>query len=168
LITALLALAALGSAIAYADLTGGRLAPVSLGLGSLGLALLAVAIVLRWPTLVPWAILVSACGYVAGRVGSDVVDGWAALGGVLLLLTAELAIWSIEHDARIRAERSLTLRRITTLAILGGAALLMNFLLLGTAAISASASVVLAAVGVAAAVGALIVVLRLTRARDVS
>ena len=39
----------------------------------------------------------------------------------------------------------------------------MNFLLLGTAAISASASVLLAAAGVAAAVGALVVVLRLTR-----
>jgi hypothetical protein len=82
---------------------------------------------------------------------------------VLLLLAAELAIWSIEHDARIAEEGSLTTRRIVTLAFLGAAALLMNFLLLGTAAISASASVVLAAAGVAAAVSALVVVLRLTR-----
>jgi hypothetical protein len=161
-ITALLALAALGSTIAYAVATGGRLAPVALGVGALGFGLLILAIVARWPMLVPWAILVTAGGYVAGRADQDVVDGWAAVGGVLLLLAAELAIWSIEHDARIRAERSLTVRRITTLAVLGGAALLMNFLLLGTAAISASASVALAAAGVAAAVGALVVVLRLT------
>jgi len=163
-ITALLALVALGSTIAYATATGGRLAPVSLGVGALGLGLLTIGIVLRWPTLVPWAILVTACGYVAGRTGKDVVDGWAAVVGVLLLLAAELAIWSIEHDARIRTERSLTVRRVSTLVILGGAALLMNFLLLATAGIAASASVALAAAGVAAAVSALIVVLRLTRA----
>ena len=94
-----------------------------------------------------------------GRAGDNVVDGWAAAIGVLLLLAAELAIWSIEHDARIAEERALTVRRIATLVCLGLAALLMNFLLLGTAAISASASVVLAAAGVAAAVGALVVVL---------
>ena len=162
MITALLALAALGSVIAYAVATEGRLAPVALGVGSLGFVLLSLAIVLRWPMLVPWAILVTAGGYVAGRADQSVVDGWAAVGGVLLLVAAELAIWSIEHDARIRTERSLTVRRITTLIVLGGAALLMNFLLLGTAAISTSAGVVLAAAGVAAAVGALVVVLRLT------
>jgi hypothetical protein len=164
LITALLALAALGGTIVYAVATDGRLAPVALGVGALGLALLALAIVLRWPSLVPWAIFVTGAGYVGGRTGNNVVDGWAAAIGVLLLLAAELAIWSIEHDARIAEERSLTVRRIATLGLLGVAALLMNFLLLGTAAISASASVVLAAAGVAAAVGALVVVLRLTRA----
>ena len=68
-----------------------------------------VAIVLRWPTLVPWAIFVTAGRRTsaAGRA-SDVVDGWAAAIGVLLLLAAELAMWSIEHDARIPEERSLT------------------------------------------------------------
>ena len=111
----------------------------------------------------PWAVVLAAGAYLAGRHSTHAVDGWAAVIGVLLLLAAELATWSIEHDARIRAERSLTVRRIATLTILGGVALLMNFLLLGTAAIAASASVVLAAVGMAAAVGALVVVLRLAR-----
>ena len=144
-------------------MTDGHLAPVALGVGTLGLIMLALAIVLRWSSLVPWAIFVTGAGYVGGHAGTHVVDGWAAAIGVLLLLAAELAIWSIEHDARIAEERSLTTRRIATLAFLGVAALLMNFLLLGTAAISASASVVLAAAGVAAAVGALVVVLRLAR-----
>ena len=163
LITGLLALVALGATIGYATATDGRLALVAFGVGALGFGFLALAIVLRWPTLVPWAIFVTAAGYVGGHAGKDLVDGWSAAIGVLFLLAAELAMWSIEHDARIAEERSLTVRRITTLALLGGAALLMNFLLLGTAAISASASVVLAAAGVAAAVGALVVVLRLTR-----
>ena len=60
---------------------------------------------LRWPSLVPWAIFVTGAGYVGGRAGKNVVDGWAAAIGVLLLLAAELAIWSIEHDARIAEER---------------------------------------------------------------
>ncbi len=164
MITALLALAALGATVGYAAAADGRLAPVALGGGALGLTLLAVAIVLRWPSFTPWAIFVTGAGYVGGRADQNIVDGWAAVVGVLFLLAAELATWSIEHDARIAEERSLTTRRIATLALLGAAALLMNFLLLGTAAISASASVVLAAAGVAAAVGALVVLLRLTRA----
>jgi hypothetical protein len=163
LITALLALAALGATVAYAVTTGGKLAPVSIAAGALGLGLLATGIVFRRPTIVPWAVVLAAGAYLAGRHSTHAVDGWAAVIGVLLLLAAELATWSIEHDARIRAERSLTIRRIATLTILGGVALLMNFLLLGTAAIAAPASVVLAAVGMAAAVGALVVVLRLAR-----
>ena len=161
--TALLALGALGSTIVYSVDTGGRLAPAALGVGALSLGVLAVGIVFRWPTTVPWAIALAAGAYVVGREGRHIVDGWAAAIGVLLLLAAELATWSIEHDARIHTERALSVRRIATLALLLGVALVMNFLLLGTAAITASASVVLAAAGLAAAVGALVVVLRLTR-----
>jgi hypothetical protein len=101
--------------------------------------------------------------YVLARAGNSVVDGWAAAIGVLLLLAAELASWSIEHDARIAAERSLVIRRCATLTMLVAAALLVNFMLLATAGISASSGVLLAAVGVAAAVAAVAVVLRLLR-----
>ena len=81
-----------------------------------------------------------------------------------LLLAAELASWSIEHDARIRSEPSLIVRRDATLAGSTAVALLVNFVLLATAAVSASAGILLAAVGVAAAVTAVAVVLRLVRA----
>ena len=84
--------------------------------------------------------------------------------GVLLLLAAELASWSIEHDARIRTEPALALRRAATLAALCVAALLVNVMLLGTAGVAAGAGVLLAAVGVAAAVTAVAIVLRLVRA----
>ncbi|HEX7526454.1 MAG TPA: hypothetical protein VF327_09110 [Gaiellaceae bacterium] len=163
MITALLALAALGATVAYAVATGGRLAPAALGIGALSLVVLALGIVFRWPSAVPWAVLFAAGAYLVGRESKHVVDGWAAAIGVLLLISAELATWSLEHDARIRSERALTIRRIATLTVLGGVALLMNFLLLGTAALTASASIVLAAAGIAASVSALVVVLRLTR-----
>ncbi len=82
---------------------------------------------------------------------------------MLLLLAAELASWSIEHDARIAAEPALVRRRIATLGALITAALLVNFMLLAAAGVSASSGVVLAAAGVAAAVTAVAVVLRLLR-----
>jgi hypothetical protein len=156
-------MAALGASIAYIDGSGGRLATFGAVVGALGLGLLVVGLVLRWPTTIPWAVLLVGGGYVLSRAGNSVVDGWAAAIGVLLLLAAELASWSIDHDARIAAERSLILRRIATLGALVAGALLVNFLLLATAGISASSGVLLAAVGVAAAVAAVTVVLRLLR-----
>lgn len=126
--------------------------------------LLALAIVLRWPSLVLWTIVLAGSGYLAGRHGNGVVDGWATVIGVLLLLAAELAFWSIDHNARIRSERSLAVRRVVTLVVLVAAALFVNFMLLATAAVSASSGVILAAAGVAAAVAAVSMVLRLARA----
>ena len=136
---------------------------MALGAAVCALALLALGLVLRWPAPIPWAIVIAAGGYVVTREGRSIVDGWAAVIGVLLLVAAELASWSIEHDARIRSEPSLVVRRVVTLTVLAAAALLVNFVLLAAAAVSSSAGVLLAAVGVAAAVTAVAVVLRLVR-----
>jgi hypothetical protein len=160
-ITGALALAAIGAVFAYSASTAGKLELVTLTAGSLGVALLAVAIALRWPAAIPWSVLAAGGAYLAGREGRSLVDGWAAVVGALLLVAAELASWSIEHDKRIRTERALVIRRSATLTGLACVALLVNFLLLGAAAVAASAGVVLAAIGVAAAVGAVAVVLRL-------
>jgi hypothetical protein len=150
--------------IAYVVTNGGRFAGPGAGLGAIGLGLLVLGLVLRWPATIPWSILLVGGGYLLAREGNDVVDGWAAAFGAMLLLAAELASWSIEHDARIAAERSLTLRRLTTLGTLVVVALFVNFMLLATAGVAASSGVLLAAVGVAAAVAAVAVVLRLLRA----
>ena len=133
-------------------------------MGAVGLALLVLGLVVRWPTTIPWSVLLVGGGYLLAREGNTIVDGWAAAIGVLLLLAAELASWSIDHDARIEAEPSLVLRRIATLSALIAAALLVNFMLLAAAGVSASSGVLLAAVGVAAAVASVAVVLRLLRA----
>lgn len=156
-------MAALGATIGYVAASGGRLATLGAVVGLLGLALLVVGLVLRWPLTIPWAVLIVGGGYLLARAGNPVVDGWAAAFGVVLLLGAELASWSIEHDARIQAEPSLVLRRAVTLALLVAGALLVNFILLGMAGVSASSGVLIAAVGVAAAVAAVAVVLRLLR-----
>jgi hypothetical protein len=164
LITGAGALASLAAAGGYAAIAEtGRLAELAGAAGVVGVVLLAAAVVGRWPSLIPWAILATGSGYLIGREGRAVVDGWAAVVGVALLLSAELAAWSIEHDARIRTERRLLARRIITLAGLTVAALLANFLLLAAAALSAPAGVLLAAAGVGSAVLAVGVVLRLLR-----
>jgi hypothetical protein len=134
-----------------------------MGASLLGFVVLVAAIAGRWPSLIPWAVLATGGGYLTGREGRAVVDGWAAAVGVVLLLSAELAAWSIEHDARIKTETRLLLRRIATLGGLTVAALFVNFLLLGTAALSASSGILLAAAGVCASVLAVGVVLRLLR-----
>jgi hypothetical protein len=136
---------------------------VVLGVEGFAVLVLVVALVLRAPALVPWAVIVAAAGYLAGRVGHDTVDGWAAVVGVLLLLAAELATWSVDVDARIRSERALLVRRTLTLAGLCAAALLVNFLLLATSSLSATPGVLLAVLGTTAAVAAVAVVLRLAR-----
>jgi hypothetical protein len=127
------------------------------------LVLLALALVLRLGRAVPWVVLAAGAAYLTGRAGNTVVDGKAALVGAALLLAAELATWSIEHDARIAAERSLTIRRAARLGGLVGAAVLVNVILLGAAGVSAESDVLLAAVGVAASVSAIALIVRLAR-----
>lgn len=164
MITAAGSFAALAATVVYVAATGGRLVTLGWGLGIAALVLLTLGLALRWPLTIPWVVLFAGSGYVVGRIGHSTVDGWSAVVGMLLLGSAELASWSIEHDARIHAETALVRRRLRNLGLLLAAALVMSFVLLGTAGVRASTGVLLAAVGVAAAVGAVAVVLRLARA----
>jgi hypothetical protein len=151
----------MAAAGALASTGGGRLDQVAQG-GAVGAQLvLLVALARRWSIAVPWAVAILAGSYLAGRTGHARVDGWAAVVGVLLLLSAELASWSIDADRRIQAERSLVVRRLLTLLALCGVALLANFLLLASSAVAAPSGALLATVGTAAAVAAIAVVVRL-------
>jgi hypothetical protein len=163
LITAAGALAALVAAVAYAAASAGRIVDLTIALGIAAVVVLGGGLVLRWPSTIPWAILFGGGAYLSAREGRSAIDGWAAVVGVLLLGSAELASWSIEHDARIRTETALGLRRAGTLAALVAVALFVNALLLAAATVAASTGVLLAAVGVGASVTAVAVVLRLLR-----
>jgi hypothetical protein len=163
LITAGGSLAAFAGAAADAATTGGHLADLAVALEGAALLFVAAAVVLRWQVLIPWAVLASGGGYLVGREGHAVVDGRSAGVGVLLLLGAELATWSIEHDGRIRAERAVIVRRALTLACLAAAALVVDLALLGTASLPGGGGVLVAAAGVAAAVAAIGFVVRLIR-----
>jgi hypothetical protein len=147
----------------YTEASNGRLSAVGAALGYAGVVVLAGCIVARFAPLVPWAVALTASGYIVGRAGHHAVDGWAAVVGGTLLLAAELASWSIEHDERIRAERALTLRRSAVVGGLVTASALVGFVLVGAAALSTSAGLLLSVVGMAAALGSVWVIVRLLR-----
>ncbi len=153
----------LGGVAAFSIAKGGGLASLAAAAGAAALVLLAAGLVLQVPQTIPWAVATAGAGYLVTRVGHAAVDGWAAVVGAALLLSAELAFWSATENARIRTERALVAARVGTIAVLVASALLVDFLLLATAAVSGSSSVALAAAGVAAAVAAVAVVLRLLR-----
>ena len=140
---------------------GGRLVLISQGGAAAAMVVLLVALVFRFPSVAPWSVGMLAGSYLAGRTGHATVDGRAAVVGVLLLLSVELASWSVDVDRRIKAERALVVRRAATLLGLCLVALVANFMLLATSAVSASSGALLATLGTAAAVGAVALVVRL-------
>jgi hypothetical protein len=156
--------AATASAVAvYTLSTGGVLARAGAVVAALGLVTLAAGIALRLPATIPWAVLLVGAGYLTARERHASADGWSALVGAALLLSAELASWSIDHDRRIREERSLVVHQALVLGGLVCAAALVGFVFVGAAAIPSSAGLLLTAVGIAAAVASIGVVLRLLR-----
>ena len=147
----------------YTVAPGGTLPTAGGLIAAGGLVLLAAGLALRVPAFLPWAILVAGGGYVLGREHRPTVDGWAAVVGAALLLTAELGAWSIDDDRRIHEERQLVLRQLGTVTALVAAAALAGFVLVGAAAVSVSSGLLLTAVGVTAAVSTVGLVLRLLR-----
>ena len=102
--------------------------------------------------------------YLVAREGTRSWTAGPPIVGALLLLAAELALWSIEHDARIQAEPTLVVRRIATLRLLVWARCWSTSCCSARRRSPPPPGVVLAAAGVAAAVAAVAVVLRLVRA----
>jgi hypothetical protein len=152
----------MGAAGGLAASGGGRLVAISQGGAAAAMVVLLVALVFRFQSAAPWGVGILAGTYLAGRTGHATVDGRAAIVGVLLLLSVELASWSVDVDARIKAERALIVRRTATLLGLCLVALVANFMLLATSAVSASSGAALATVGTAAAVAAVAIVVRLS------
>ena len=145
----------------YVAATGGRLAVAGEIVAALGALVLTAGVALRLPLAIPWAIALAAAGYAVGRVGHGTVDGWSPVVGAGLLLAAELAAWSIDHDRRIVSERPLVVRDAARLGVLVASAALLGLVLVGAAAVSSSAGLLITAVGVVAAVSAVGVIFRL-------
>jgi hypothetical protein len=156
----------LAGAVAYSGAATGRLPQVVAVVGALGWTLVAVALVGRWPSLLPWGLAgvgASYAAFVGLRSGS--VDPRAPVLAAGLFVAAELGYWSLEPlDAR--PERIVLVRRLLFLAVAGvGAALVGSLLLVAGAGVSGGLA--LEAVGVLAAVLTLALVTALTvRARD--
>lgn len=103
---------------------GLRLAPVAL-------AALAAALVLGWAWLVPVSIVLAGSFYAVQLVVDDApLDAATPVLAAGLLLTAELAYWSLEEREGVRVERGELLRRIAFVALLAVAALVVAAALL--------------------------------------
>src|SRR5690348_3124251 len=79
LITGGLAVVTLAGVTAYAFSGGDTVAAAGGALAGVGTFALTVAVLLRFPFAVPWAVLLSGAGYVVARAHHSVVDGWAAV-----------------------------------------------------------------------------------------
>lgn len=82
------------------------------------------------------------------------VDPTAPLVAVLLLLSGELAAWSLDERWRIQADATLIWRRGVAVAALGLAGLTVATVVVALNAVPSSHGLALTAAGAAAAVGA--------------
>jgi hypothetical protein len=147
----------LAAVVAYAAAGTDRLPEVVGGVGALGWTIAAVALLGKWPSLLPWGLAGVGAGYAVFlglRTGS--ADGGAPLVAAGLVVAAELGFWSLEsRDAHV--ERAVLVRRIVLIAASGlGAALVGSLLLVAAAGVSGGVG--LEAVGVLAAVLTLAIV----------
>lgn len=132
---------------------------------------MALALLLRSASLLPWALVALGAEYAAGlalHAGSG-VDTRAPLYGAGLLLAAELGYWSIARRSAAWAEPQLLAWRVLGLALLTLAAVGLGTLVLAVGAIPVGGGVALEALGVAAAVGLVALLARLValeRPRD--
>ena len=136
---------------------GVRLAAISL------LALLA-ALALGWSSFVPISIALLGAAY-ATQLGVDdaPLDVKAPLFGAGLLVTAELAYWSLEERDRVESDPGEWLRRLGVVVALGLAALVAGGALLATADLARTRGLAIDLVGAAAAAAALLVVVLTAR-----
>ena len=121
---------------------------------------LLAALVNGWPSLVPFAVVLAGGTY-AGQLALDdaPLDAAAPTIAVGLLLSAELAYWSLDERERIPGEPGESLRRAVFVALLGLGAFLVGAALLALADIARAGGIALDLIGAAAAVAALATIL---------
>jgi hypothetical protein len=120
--------------------------------------------VLGWTWLVPASLVLLGGLYAAElRIDDAATDLSAPAFAAGLLVTAELAYWSLEELEAIRAERGEALRRLAVVALLGVASLVVTATLLVLADAVRASGVAFDFLGAAAAVAALTTVVVLAR-----
>jgi hypothetical protein len=160
----LLSVAAYAGVIAYAATRESTLAPVIVTLGALGVLMLAFVLVRRVTELLGWALLLGGAAYaIALLVHGRSVDEAAPLVAAGLLLSSELAAWSLDARWPVAADRAVVLSRATALAGLCLAGLAAGALVVGLAAAPVGGGVAWTTLGAVAAVLVVGVAARLAR-----
>jgi hypothetical protein len=122
----------LGVVVGYSALVGDRFVALVTAIGCVGLSITAVALVGRWPTLLPWGFVGVGTGYaVFLSLRAGTVDDRAPMLAAAFFAAAELSYWSIERrswrsEGRVVVGRlGLLLSAALATAILGGLLLLV-------------------------------------------
>jgi hypothetical protein len=127
-----------------------RFAPLAIQLGGLGWVLLAATLIWR-PGL-----LVGAMVGLAGPAAIAAIDGHAGTGAIvvattLLVVTGELAGWSIDRRSVVPESRAVTARRATAIAGVAGGSAVVSAGVLAAAGLPAPGGALPVAAGTAAA-----------------
>ena len=130
----------------------------------LAVLVLTVGLVLRWASMIPPALVLLGGGYALFLAVEDVpIDLRAAAIAAALLLTAELAYWSLELRADVTDEPGSYWRRVALLALLGVGAMALSGGLLALVDVAGRGGLAIETAGAVAALGALLVLLLLVR-----
>jgi hypothetical protein len=125
------------------------------------------ALVLGWSPLVPVSLLLLGSAYSTHLAADDpALDVRAPLIAAGLLLTAELAYWSLEERDEIHAERGESLRHLGVVAALALGGLVAGGTLLAVADLARAEGLAIDLLGAVAAAGALLVVVLYARRTD--
>ncbi len=136
------------------------------GVRLVALALLALvaAIVLDLSQLVPVSLLLLGAAYATHLAVDDLtLDARAPLIAVGLLVTAELAYWSLEERGAIRVDPGESLRHLGLVTLLALGGLVAGSALLAVADLARTEGLAIDLLGAAAAAGALLVVVLYAR-----
>jgi len=142
-----------------------RLQPLALALAAIGVSVLVLGLLARWPAAIGLA-LVSLGGTYAVLFAAEGsrLDRLAPAYAAGLLLVAELAFWSIESRVPAWSDPELVIWRLARLALAcAGAAVLGAVVVADASAASGGGGLLLETLGVAAAIGAVVVVVVLLR-----
>ena len=133
-------------------------------LGAVAFVALVAALVLGWSLLIPLSLVLLGAAY-ATHLGLDdpSLDASAPLFGAGLLLTAELAYWSLEELDRVASAPGESLRRFGLLVSLAFATLVAAAGLFAVADLARTGGLAIDVLGAAAAAATLVVVVLAAR-----
>lgn len=160
---------ALGLAVligAYAGLSAVRWQEWAAGLAGASVVVLAAALRLQRASAVSAAVLLSGSAYGVAVAGRDpAFDSASILVAALLLVVAELGLWSLELAAPVGYGAGILTRRVALIGALGLGSLCAAAAVGAAAAQDAERSLLLEGLGVAAAVAVVALIARLAARR---
>jgi hypothetical protein len=135
-----------------------------LAVGATGLLWLALGLASRWGAALALGVVLLGCEQALRLgLGPETVDPWTPVYAVALLVTAELAWWSIEPRVPAWWDAAVVLRRLGTIAGVGAVAAVVAALIVLAAGAPLHGGLSLELVGVLAAIAAVGVVAVIAR-----